>query len=186
MRSLVIIVLGLFCTNLYAQQNISVPQMVETQCMGCHSDSITNAPMISGQSMDFLEFELFNFRDYIREHEIMNQVMEDFSAQEVKEIAAYISSLPRFTAEVDEHPDADMTQGEKIFKVSCFQCHKKDTSGTGPLLHGQRTGYLENAIKSFQSTWYAPRPSRVNMRIYADMLTEQDIIDVSAYLNSVN
>jgi len=183
MRQLLIIVIGIFCINLYGQHNIPISQIVEKQCMACHRNPMTNAPMIYGQKIDFLEFELFNFRDYVRDHEIMNQVMEDFSDQEVKEIAGYISSRPLFSAEVDDHPNANVKKGEQIFKRSCFQCHQKDNSGIGPIIHGQRTGYLESAIKSFQSTWYEPRPSRVNMRSFTDMLSEQDILDVSAYLN---
>lgn len=162
----------------------SIPQMVEADCMGCHTN-VMNAPMISGQNKEFLEFELFNFRDYVRDHEIMNQVMEDFTDKEVKEIAAYLSSLSlcHSQAQVDEHPEADVKKGEKIFNNSCFNCHKKDTSGIGPVIHGQKTGYLEDAIKSFQSSWYEPRPSRVNMRAQTDMLSDQDIQDVAAYLN---
>ena len=115
----------------------------------------------------------------------MNQIMEGITDQEVKEIAAYISnlSLCDAQAQVDKHPDADVKKGKKIFYKSCFNCHKKDTSGIGPVIHGQKTWYLENAIKSFQSDWYAPRPSRVNMRKYTDMLSKQDIKDVAAYLN---
>lgn len=182
MRSLSFIIVGLFCLNLYAQRDI--PLMVETDCMGCHT-GVINAPRIVGQDKDFLEFELFNFRDFVRDHEIMNQSMEGFTDKEVKEIAAYLSSLSICDApvEVEKHPDADVNKGEKIFNNSCFNCHKKDTSGIGPILHGQKTGYMEEAIKSFQSTWYEPRPSRINMRKYTDMLSEQDIKDVAAYLN---
>ena len=181
MRSLLFIC-GLFCLNLYAQ----IPQMVKNECMGCHGDpTMYNAPQMAGQSQDFLEFELFNFRDYVRDHEIMNQVMEDFTDSEVKEIAAYIASLSICEDQVpaDEHPHADVKKGEQIFNQSCIKCHKKDTSGNGPILHGQKTWYLQNAIKSFQSTWYEPRPSRLNMRDHTDMLSEQDIKDVTAFLN---
>lgn len=158
--------------------------MVETDCMGCHMN-VMNAPLMAGQNRDFLEFELFNFRDYIRDHEIMNQVMEDFTDSEVMEIAAYISklSLCHTQTPVEEHPDANVKKGEEIFNKSCFDCHKKDNLGIGPVIHGQKTGYLEDAIKSFQSSWYEPRPSRVNMRSQTDMLSDQDIKDVAAYLN---
>ena len=186
MRSLTFIIVGLFSLNLFAQRSVSIPQMVKNECMACHKDAtMTNAPMISGQNKDFLEFELFNFRDYVRDHEIMNQVMEDFTDLEVKEIATYISnlSLCDFQAQVDEHPQADVKKGEKIFNRSCFSCHKKDTSGIGPVIHGQKTLYMENAIRSFQTTWYEPRPSRIDMRTYTDMLSDQDIKDVAAYLN---
>lgn len=183
MRSFVIIFIGILSINLYAQESTAVSEFVKVQCMECHSYAATNAPLISGQKVEFLEFELFNFRDDIRTHEIMYQVMEDFTNEEVKELAAHIASLPLFKAEVESHPDANLINGEKIFNRSCFQCHQKDNTAVGPVVHGQRTEYLENAIKSFQSTWYAPRPSRVNMRSQTDMLTEQDIIDVSAYLN---
>ena len=186
MRSLTFIIVGLFCFNLYAQRNMPIPQMIETECMACHTDAtIIDAPMMAGQNKDFLEFELFNFRDYVRDHEIMNQVMEDFTDQEVKEIAAYISSLSLCDAQaqVDKHPEADVKKGEQIFSGSCFKCHTKDNSGIGPVLHGQKSWYMENAIKSFQNTWHAPRPSRINRRSHTDMLSDQDIKDVAAYLN---
>lgn len=185
MRSLILII-GLLCFNIFAQENFSLPQMIKSQCMNCHGDlTMQNSPMLPGQKRDFLEFELFNFRDYVRSDETMNQVMEDFSDQEVKEIAAYISSLSICDAQalIDEHPDANITNGEKIFQNSCFKCHTSNTSKVGPIIHGQKTMYLENAIKSFQSTWYEPRPSRYNMKGHTDMLSDQDIKDVAAYLN---
>lgn len=186
MRSLSFIIVGLFSLNLYAQRDMSIPQMVETQCMACHTDPmIADAPMMSGQNKEFLEFELFNFRDYVRDQETMNQVMEFFTDEEVKEIAAYISSLSLCDAQaqIDKHPEADVIKGEQIFNNSCFNCHKKDTSGIGPVLHGQKAWYMEKAIKSFQSTYYEPRPSRLNMKDHTDMLSDQDIKDVAAYLN---
>lgn len=186
MRLLAFIIMGLLSLNSYAIKNSSLSQMVDTQCMSCHAaDNYTNAPMMSGQNLEFLEFELFNFRDYSRDHEIMNQVMEDFTDQEVKEIASYISglSLCDAQAQVDEHPEADLIKGKKIFNQSCIACHNKDTLSVGPVIHSQKTIYLEEAIKSFQSTWYEPRPSRINMRSHTDMLSEQDIKDVAAYLN---
>ncbi|WP_127716755.1 c-type cytochrome [Halobacteriovorax sp. HLS] len=182
----IILLLGLLSFNLYAQQRLSIPQMVDNECMSCHKDpTIFDAPMISGQKRDFLEFELFNFRDYLRDHEIMNQVMENFTDTEVKEIAAYVSSLSlcEAQAQIDLPPDANVKNGKKIFNKNCFQCHKKDGSGIAPVIHGQKTGYLENAIRSFQTTWYEPRPSRINMRSFTDKLSEQDIKDVAAYLN---
>jgi cytochrome c553 len=185
MRSL-IFVLGLLCFNLYAQDDISIPEMVETQCMYCHADhQMPMAPMMTGQDKEFLEFELFNFRDYVRDDETMNQVMEDFTDAEVKEIAQYLSGLSicNAQAKVEFDPSANLVNGEKTFKASCIECHKKDTSGLGPIIHGQKAYYLENAIKSFQSDWYEPRPSRINMRNHTDMLSDQDIKDVAAYLN---
>lgn len=186
MRSLTFIIVGLLSFNLYAQRHTSIPHMIQNECLACHTDPMVgDAPMLSGQNLDFLEFELFNFRDYVRDHEIMNQVMESFTDQEVKEIASYISSLSvcDAQAQVDEHSDAEVRNGKKIFNKSCFNCHGKDNSGIGPIIHGQKTIYLENAIKSFQSTWYSPRPSRQNMRNHTDMLSDQDIKDVAAYLN---
>lgn len=185
MRSLILIA-GLVCFNLYAQVSTSIPQMVQNDCLGCHNIPIMYyAPMISGQNREFLEFELTNFRDYVRDHEIMNQVMENFTDEDIKEIASYISSLSICEAQapVEQHPHANIKKGEQLFKASCISCHSKDPSGFAPVIHGQKTLYLEEAIQSFQSTWYAPRPSRIDMRSHTDMLSEQDIKDVSAYLN---
>ncbi len=182
-----IVIAGLFCFNLYAQNDTTIPQIVDNQCMNCHGDAtLMQAPMISGQKKDFLEFELFNFRDYVRDHEIMNQVMEDFSDQEVKEMAAYISGLSLCDSQgpLDPLPGANIKNGKEIFSRSCIGCHKKDTSGIGPVIFGQKSIYTMDAIRSFQSTWYEPRPSRVNMRSHTDMLSEQDIRDVATFLNA--
>jgi cytochrome c553 len=186
MHSIIITIIGLFCINLYAQEELSIPQIVESQCMNCHGDpTLELAPMISGQKKDFLEFELFNFKNEDRDHEIMNQIMEQFSEEDVKEVAKYISnlSLCDSQAPVVENPTADIKNGAKIYAQSCINCHKKDISGIAPIIHGQKSYYLETAIKSFQSSWYAPRPSRVNMKFFTDMLSDQDIKDVAAYLN---
>jgi cytochrome c553 len=184
MRSLALITAGLLCLNLNAQRNMTIPEVVENDCMGCHAN-VDRAPMMSGQNREFLEFELFNFRDYVRDHEIMNQVMEDFSDKEVKEIAAYISSLSICDAQAprEVYTGVDVKNGEKIFQASCFNCHSRSPMDIGPVIHGQKAGYLVDAIKSFQSTWYEPRPSRINMRSHTDMLSEQDIKDVASYLN---
>ena len=65
MRSLIYIV-SLFCFNLYAKESTSIAHIVDTQCMNCHNDAaMTNVPLLAGQKQDFLEFELFNFRDYV-------------------------------------------------------------------------------------------------------------------------
>ncbi|MBT4789997.1 MAG: c-type cytochrome [Halobacteriovoraceae bacterium] len=185
MHSLILII-GVFCLNVYAQNNSSIPKIVETHCMSCHSNyTIIDSPLMAGQKKDFIAFELFNFRDKLRVHEIMNQVMEGYTDREVKEMAVYISklSLCEAQAQVDEHPNANVEKGKEIFQGSCFACHQKDTFGIGPVLHGQKTWYIEYAIKSFQSSWHKPRPSRLNMKNHTDMLSEQDIKDVAAYLN---
>ena len=77
------------------------------------------------------------------------------AALEVKEIASYISSLSLCDSQatVDKHPDADIKSGRKIFNNSCIECHKKDTSGVAPVIHGQKNAYLEDAVKSLQTTW---------------------------------
>lgn len=184
MRSLVFILFAFTCLNLSARRTLTIPQMVDKECMACHR-TVFRAPLMSGQNREFLEFELFNFRDYVRDHEIMNQVMEDFTDREVKEIAVYLSSLSLCDAQaqVDPLPNTNVKNGQKIFSTSCFNCHRKDTTGMGPVIHGQKAVYLQDAIKSFQSTWYEPRPSRINMRSHTDMLSEQDIKDVATYLN---
>lgn len=111
--------------------------------------------------------------------------MEDFTDEEVIEIAAYINSLNLCDsqAQVDDHSDANVKNGEKIFKNNCISCHEKSANALGPVIHGQKTEYIENAIKGFQSTWYEPRPSRIDMSAQTDKLSDQDIKDVAAYLN---
>ena len=57
MRSLAFIIAGLFCLNLYAEIDMPIPQFVDNDCMACHADkTLDQAPMMSGQNKDFLEF----------------------------------------------------------------------------------------------------------------------------------
>lgn len=167
--------------------NDSIPMVVETQCMTCHtSATIIDAPFIAGQKKSFIEWELFNFKNKVRVHEIMNTAMQNFSDDEVREMAEYISnlSLCKSQADMDDHSNADVDNGRRIFMTSCKACHLKTPAGVGPVLHGQKTSYMEFAIRSFRSNQDSPRPSKVGMNIFVDTLSDQEIADVAAYLNT--
>ncbi len=66
-------------------------------CMSCHGPSGIGIPpafpRISGQSVAYLEKQLLAFKSGAREDTIMNPIAFPLSAQQIKELALYMSAL---------------------------------------------------------------------------------------------
>lgn len=71
-------------------------------CQGCHGvTGYKNAyptfsvPKITGQSAEYLENALTEYRKGTRKHPTMQAQAQSFSEQDIKDIAAYLSSLKK-------------------------------------------------------------------------------------------
>jgi cytochrome c553 len=71
-------------------------------CRGCHGITgyknaypTYNVPKIAGQSADYLENALTEYRKGARKHPTMQAQAQSFSEQDIKDIAAYLSSLKK-------------------------------------------------------------------------------------------
>ncbi|HTU67238.1 MAG TPA: c-type cytochrome [Steroidobacteraceae bacterium] len=91
--------------------------------------------------------------------------------------------LPLVALAQDPAPTGDPAKGEKI-AYTCNGCHAipnyKNVYPTYdvPMLHGQRPQYLVAALKAYKSG----ERSHGTMHSQASSLSEQDMIDVAAYL----
>ncbi|MDF1584462.1 MAG: c-type cytochrome [Methyloprofundus sp.] len=70
-------------------------------CMACHNDD-TNAgatnPRLAGQHQNYLEKAMQGYQSGARKNALMQSMVQDLSEDEVKDIAAYFTSLKGLTA----------------------------------------------------------------------------------------
>ena len=85
-----------------AQENAEAGRDLTFTCTGCHSIAgMRNAypgytvPKIGGQKADYLLAALKAYRDGTREHPTMHAQTVQFSDQDLANIAAYFSSIPK-------------------------------------------------------------------------------------------
>ena len=101
-------------------------------------------------------------------------------------------ALPEFPAGASEPLGADLERGQEIYQKFCLECHGKRGRGDGPRapLLAPRPGNLVSAATSTKSdaellgiiTNGAPRTA---MRGWKDELTEEDRLNVLAFVRSL-
>lgn len=122
-------------------------------CVTCHGPEGWGGagrgyPQIAGQLPGVLIKQLADFRAGNRDNPIMRaftSIKSLGAAQEIADVAAYISSLP-MTPNNDRGFPLDMAEGERIYKRDCKECHGAEGEGIAedhaPKLHGQHYNYL--------------------------------------------
>ncbi|MDX1410925.1 MAG: cytochrome c [Nitrospirales bacterium] len=101
-------------------------------------------------------------------------------------------ALPEFPAGASEALGADLKRGQEIYQKYCMECHGNKGRGDGPRapLLAPRPGNLVSAATSSKSdaellgiiTNGAPRTA---MRGWKDELTEEDRLNVLAFVRSL-
>ncbi len=137
-------------------------------CAACHgADGIGTPdgeiPAIAGQHGGVLLKQLTDFRHDQRWDERMRHFTDDHhlrSAQDLTDVAAYISELPRFPPTAKGIGDGkELRQGASVYFRVCEHCHgplgEGDRTRSLPRLAGQRYGYL---LRQLQETADGKRP----------------------------
>jgi len=115
---------------------------------------------------------------------------------DVQAIATYLKALPPGEREpnVLPPPEAQMADGQKVYRGACVACHEVDGSGAPkiyPPLPGNAN--LQSAIAASTlriildgaHTLTTPRaPNPGSMPAYADKLSDQEIADVTTYIRN--
>lgn len=128
-------------------------------CAACHGENgvstIEGTPSLAGQPDGFIQWQLVYFRGGRRKSPVMEPMATGLSDADVRNLGAYLSSLPAPKAPAGADPDAALTAtGAKVAeKHHCSSCHKDDFSGTQATarLAGQREDYLIKALHDFKS-----------------------------------
>ena len=156
-------------------------------CLACHGEkgqsSIPEVPSLGGQPEFYLTVQLLLFRDRLRVVDLMNQMMQGFSNDDLRTMAKLISKLP------PPPPAAGAADTERLEKAQalavqnrCNFCHNRDYGGEKnvPRLAGQREDYLIKALREYKSN--ARRGYDAAMADVLYSLTDQDLLDLAHFL----
>jgi cytochrome c553 len=152
-------------------------------CMGCHGDAGVSKnrmfPSLAGQTSAYLENQLKHFKSGERENSTMSAIAADLSDADIKNLAAYFSSLPGKSA----GGDAKLAQEGKDKAAMCMGCHGNKLQGNGqfPKLAGQHPQYLRKQLNEFKSG--ARKAGQMNA--IAKNLSDEDIKALAEYFGSL-
>ncbi len=133
-------------------------------CTACHGSQAEgnrdlNAPKLSGQAGWYLVRQLHDFKNGVRgahEGDEYGKQMIPFAAMladdaAVRNVVAYITSLPEKRPETTVHGDAE--RGERLYRT-CSSCHGADGKGIwstyAPRLSNMSDWYLARQLQNFK------------------------------------
>jgi cytochrome c553 len=128
-------------------------------CLACHGSGPAPqgmvTPLLAAQPDNFLQWQLVFFRTETRKDPMMTPISQPLSNEDIRNIGAYLSSLPPLNSPPGEDERPDLTKaGEQLAKANhCASCHLDGFVGKDatPRLAGQREAYLLKALRDFKS-----------------------------------
>jgi cytochrome c553 len=158
------------------------------RCAICHGPqgvSDANSPNLAGQYAAVTYKELNDFKSGARVNAVMSPFAANMSTQDMLDLAAYYSFLPRVPS---NHLDANMavpqivTTGAPMRNIPpCGSCHGDiDNKAGSPWLGGQSAVYIKAQLRAFASEARRNDISQ-QMRNVARQMTPQEIDEVARY-----
>jgi cytochrome c553 len=157
-------------------------------CAACHGETGVPpeqplpVPVISGQNLGYLFFQLRDFKSGARKNDVMSPIAEGLSREDLMALAHYFSKKP-WPKLQQPHPPAEVAALAQRAKESvvCTSCHQDGFVGAGtqPRLAGQERAYLEKTMTEFQS---GARGNNPGMTDLMKSLTPQEITALAAWL----
>ena len=171
-------------------------------CAACHGPQAEglvalNAPKLAGQNARYMKEQLRKYKAGSRgthEEDLYGRQMQPMAATLVNDtlidnVVAYINSMPDTPAPTTI--TGDVERGGELYEV-CANCHGADGMGidmNGPRTAGISDWYLLSQLKNFKAGIRGGHPADLHgkqMGMMAQMLiTEQDMLDVVAYINTL-
>lgn len=201
-------ILGGFISTAHAAGNPEAGEPLTAVCAGCHgadgNSMVATFPNLAGQGERYLLKQLHDVKDGNRIIVEMSGMLNAYNDQQLEDIAAYYSSLPKQVGEAD--PEL-VSMGEQLYKAgnaengvpACIGCHGVNGSGNSvggfPALSGQHATYTESQLIKFQNGHLAEEPSadaRINdgdsrmMRTIAFRLKEHEIKALASYIQGLH
>ena len=170
-------------------------------CIGCHSipgyqatfPEVYKVPMLAGQNAKYLQTALGEYKTGDRKHPTMRAVAASRNDQDMADVAAYYSTLPKDKPTLGDAPNRQPSAkvAGLLQKGNCVSCHgsnfSKPVDPAFPKLAGQHPDYLFHALKAYQ-THDNPQVGRGNpvMGGMASGFTHAQIKEIAEYLGSLD
>jgi len=171
-------------------------------CVVCHgADGMGNDaggfPRLAGLDAGYLAKQMQDYKAGRRISAIMQPNVDNFSDQQISDIAAYFAGLPTAGVQAPANIAGDLlASGEKLVKEGdwnnhippCSSCHGPDSQGVGssfPALAGQHPGYIRQQLTAWKKGERDNDPNQL-MTAVAERLSDAQITAVAAYLGSLS
>jgi cytochrome c oxidase subunit 2 len=170
-------------------------------CVACHGangegNTALNSPGIAGQSESYLMRQLWDFKKGNRgtaEGDTIGAQMRPMAmalpdGQAIANVAAYVAALPASKPAATVEGDAD--NGRKLYTSKCGACHGGHGWGNEELYTPRLTiigdSYLVRQVENFQNGLRGAHQDAQygkQMAMMAKVVTEDELIDIAAFLN---
>jgi cytochrome c553 len=160
-------------------------------CAACHGENgvppeqAVPVPVIWGQNLGYLFFQLRDFKSGARKNDVMSPIAEGLERSDLMALAQYFSKKP-WPKLAQPHPGADATALAQRANASvvCTSCHQDGFIGEGtqPRLAGQARGYLEKTMTDFRS---GARGNNPGMTDLMKAITAADTAALAAWLSAM-
>ncbi len=157
-------------------------------CAACHGENGVPVeqsfpvPVIWGQQLGYLFFELRDFKSGARKNDVMTPIAQGLEQADLMPLAQYFSKKAWPDLRQPAAAAADAADAQRVnASVVCTSCHQEGFKGdsTQPRLAGQVRAYLQKTMLDFRSDERANNPG---MTGFMKGLTEQDIAAMAAWL----
>lgn len=124
-------------------------------CTGCHGEEgipiEAEYPIIAGQQFFYTYTQLKDYEAKRREHEVMSEIAAQFTRDQMKEIAQYMSELPWPEIEAATQEGDERLAEQGVTGGQCSACHGKwEGDSRIPRLAGQQPDYLAKTMLDFK------------------------------------
>lgn len=155
-------------------------------CETCHGTPgrapLAGTPHLAGQQVDFLELQMFLFREGLRDVPQMAGLFKGVTDRDFADLSAYFSrqAPPRSTGRPD--PKLRARGAEVAKEMGCGSCHMPDYQGQKqvPRLVNQSEDYLVAAMTAYRDNKRAGGDTTMNAVLY--QLPDADIRALAHFL----
>jgi cytochrome c553 len=169
-------------------------------CGSCHGVDGNSAnpmwPKLAGQHAAYLVRQLEAFRGGQRQNRMMRHQARGLSDEDIQAYSNFFATLP---LQVGAAPDDEdlVAQGERLYRggnattglPACIACHGPNGRGNPaavfPSIGSQHSGYVAKMLRDYAAGNRTTDPESM-MRNVASILTEREILAVSAYVQGLH
>jgi cytochrome c553 len=155
-------------------------------CLACHDEKAQSAnpdvPLLNAQPTLYVLIQLYLFRSRQRIDEAMNAATKDFTDDDLRTFAEYISKLPAPQPATGPLDTARFLRGRMLVRQHrCDFCHNHDLAGREnvPRIAGQREDFLIKAMREYKSNVRPGYDASMANVLYP--LSDADILDLAYF-----